>query len=90
MRLHTKGSEDSLLLRKTGPLEIGGQKGPSPPLRFWAEIKAKPFPLKKFPRIFRQSYGPENGVGVAVFEGTTQYSIRDEKFPIIFHMLRIN
>ena len=90
MRLHTKGSEDSLLLRKTGPLEIGGAEGALTPLRFWAGIEAKSSPLKDFPQIFRQSYGLENGVGVAVFEGTTQYSIRDEKFPIIFHMLRIN
>ena len=67
-----------------------GAEGALTPLRFWAGIEAKPFPPKDFPQIFRQSYGPENGVGVAVFEGTTQYSIRDEKFPIIFHMLRIN
>ena len=39
MRLHTKGSEDSLLLKKTGPLEIGGQKGPSPPSDFEQEQK---------------------------------------------------
>lgn len=39
MRLHTKGSEDSLLLKKTGTLEIGGQQGPSPPSNFRQEKK---------------------------------------------------
>ena len=94
MRLHTKGSEDFVVAQKNRPVGnmylLKGVKGALTPFRVWAGIEAKPSPPKDFPRIFRPSYGPENGFGVAVFEGTTQYSIRDENFPIIFHMLRIN